>query len=218
MVEVNRAVAMALDFSCMEIVVKHIPEQDVEFCVWSDAAWANATEKKPQGGYVIAAVPSALRKGSWATCSPLRWKSFEQDRQVASTLGAELLTLSRAMAEAKWIRSLWSEAMNANYTLETNGKWSAQVPITACLDFKPVYDHIHCQLMTIKDKRLGIEMLLLKQDVESDHVVTRRVPTYQMLADSKTNCGAPVALLRRTIKAGKTVLIENDEIKWAAKK
>ena len=130
-VEDNRAVAMARDFASMEMVVKPIPEQEVEFCVWSDASWANATEKKSQGGYLIAAVHCGLRKGSWATVSPLQWKSYKQDRPVASTLGAELLALSRALAEAKWIRSLWSEAMNAGYTLETNDKWSAQVPITA---------------------------------------------------------------------------------------
>ena len=219
LIEVNRAVAMARDFCNMEVVVRHIPEQEVEFCVWSDASWANATEKKSQGGYVIAAVPSSLRKGSWATFSPLRWKSYKQDRQVASTLGAELLALSRALAEAKWVRSMWSEAMNANYTLETNDKWAVQIPITACLDSKPVYDHIHGQLMTIRDKRLAIEMLLVKQDVASDNVATRWMPTYQMLADSMTKCGAPMALLRRTIREGKTVLVEDDEIKrWAAKK
>ena len=100
LVEVNRAVAMARDFACMEVVVKHIPEQDVEFCVWSDASWANATEKKSQGAYVIAAVHSGLRKGTWATCSQLRWKSYKQERQVGSTLGAKLLALSRALAEA----------------------------------------------------------------------------------------------------------------------
>ena len=47
-------------------MVKPIPEQDVEFCVWSDALWANPTEKKSQRGYIMAAVPSALRKESWA--------------------------------------------------------------------------------------------------------------------------------------------------------
>ena len=68
LVEVNKAVAMARDFSCVGggEVVKPIPEQDVEFCVWSDALWANPTEKKSQRGYIIAAVPSALRKESWA--------------------------------------------------------------------------------------------------------------------------------------------------------
>ena len=94
-----------------------------------------------------------FESGFWSTFSPMRWRSYKQDRQVELTLGAELLVLSRATAEAKWIRSLWSEAMNAKYTLETHDKWSAQVPVTTCLESKPVYDHIHGQLMIIKDKR-----------------------------------------------------------------
>ena len=84
LVEVNRAVAMARDFACIEVIVRHIPEQEVEFCVWSDASWANATEKKSQGGYVIAAVHSSLRKGAWAVCSPLRWKSYLGRRATCS--------------------------------------------------------------------------------------------------------------------------------------
>ena len=78
---------------------------------------------------------------------------------------------------------------------------------------------MHGQLMTIRDKRLAIEMLLVKQDIASDNVVTKWVPTYQMLADGLTKCGAPTALLRRTIKEGRTILIEDDNIKrWAGKK
>ena len=61
-----------------------------------------------------------FESGFWSTFSPMQWKSYKQDRQVELTLGAELLVLSRAMAEAKRIRSLWSEAMNAKYTLETH--------------------------------------------------------------------------------------------------
>ena len=73
--------------------------------------------------------------------------------------------------------------------------------------------------MTIRDKRLAIEMLLVKQDVASDNVVTKWIPTYQMMADSLTKCNGPAGLLRRTFKEGKTVLIEDEEIKkWAGKK
>ena len=36
------------------------------------------------------------------------------------TLRAELLSLSRAMAEAKWLRSMWMESNHRGYTLEHN--------------------------------------------------------------------------------------------------
>ena len=106
-----------------------------------------------------------------------------------------------------------------NYTLQTNSKYAGQIPLTAVLDSRPVYDHIQGQVMTIRDKRLAIEVLLVKQDVAADNVVTTWVPTYQMMADSLTKCNSPAGLLRRTLKDANTVIVEDDEIKrWAGKK
>ena len=160
-------VAAARDYASMSIAVKPIAPGDLEFVAWSDASWANA---KCQGGYFISATSSAMRRGGWGPISPLRGKPYKQDRQVASTLGAELLSMSRAMAEAKWLRSMRMEANNRGYSLEENDKWSGQVPIT-------IFDHVQGQAMTIKAKRLAIEMLLVKKDVNKDNVSVRWVPT-----------------------------------------
>ena len=192
--------------------------EDVEIAVWSDASFANAAEKKSQGGYLIAATDSGLRKARWAPISPWRWRSFKQDRQVASTLGAELLTLSRAIAEAKWMRSMWTEATSVNYTLESDKERTLRMPITVCIDSRPAYDHLNGQVMTIKDKRLAIEMLLVKQDVEKENVQVRWLPTDQMLVDGLTKLGAPMELLRRVLREGRMILVENDEvIQWIGK-
>ena len=217
-VDVNKVIAMARDHASVEVVIRPLPVEDVEFCVWSDASWANATEKKSQGGYLVMATTPELRKGRWATVSPLRWRSYKQDRQVASTLGAELLSLSRAIAEAKWLRSMWTEANNKSYDLKNNDKWCNKIPITVCVDNKPVYDHLNGQVLTIKDKRLAVEMLLVKKDVAQDNVIVRWLPTYQMLADCLTKAGAPAALLRRTLREGRTIITEDDKIKTWTKK
>ena len=50
---------------------------------------------------MVCAVEKGLKENKWSKISPWRWRSFKQDRQIASTLGAELLTMSRAVAEAK---------------------------------------------------------------------------------------------------------------------
>ena len=98
MIEVNRLVALARDFSNTEIRVKYINPEHLEFAAWSDASFANAESMKSQGGYVICATDRRLRDNEWAVISPLRWRSYKQDRPVASTLGAELMTLSRTIA------------------------------------------------------------------------------------------------------------------------
>ena len=39
---------------------------------------------------------------------------------MASTLGAELLSASKAIAECKWVRSLWCEAVFGAYSIESD--------------------------------------------------------------------------------------------------
>ena len=173
LIEVNRLVAMARDHSGMEIVVKPLDPRTIEFASWSDASFANAEAWKSQGGYMICAVEPGLRLDDWSNLTPLRWRSYKQDRQVASTLGAELLTLSRTIAETKWVRSLWTEAMYGNYKMEEDQIWTSRIPITISVDSRPVFDHLNGQLMTINDKRLAIEMLLVKQNISRDGVSIR---------------------------------------------
>ena len=48
LIAVNTLVAVARDFAATEVCVKSIPLDQVEFCAWSDASWANACDKKSQ--------------------------------------------------------------------------------------------------------------------------------------------------------------------------
>ena len=122
------------------------------------------------------------------------------------------------MAEARWIRALWTEATVKNFSLKECETWSNRTAITVCLDSKPVYNLLRGQVLTIKDKRLAIEMVVVKQDVCKPNIVARWIRTYQMLADGMTKLGAPLGLLRKTLKEGRTELVEDDTIKrWAQK-
>ena len=57
----------------------------------------------------------------WGMGCPIRHEMEKlQAGQTHSTLGAELLLLSRGLAEARWVRSMWCEATNANYDLRKN--------------------------------------------------------------------------------------------------
>ena len=60
---------------------------------------------------------------------------------------------------------------------------SCNFPVVVAVDSKPVYDHVHSQVVTIRDKRIAIEMLLVKQDVQKKNIVLKWIPTYQMIAD-----------------------------------
>ena len=82
-----------------------------------------------------------------------------------------------------------------------------------------MFDHLHVQALTVKDKRLAIEMLLVRKEITKENVNIRWLPKFQMLADSLTKANAPTALLRRVLRENKVILIENDRIReWASKK
>ena len=57
LVEINKIVAQARDFSAMKLSVKLIPPEQVEFAAWSDASFANAAQWKSPGGYTVCVPP-----------------------------------------------------------------------------------------------------------------------------------------------------------------
>ena len=87
LVNINKIVSMVTDFSGLENRIKPINVTEFEFITWSDASFANAAEKKSQGGYIVCATQRSLRQDKWAMISPLRWRNFNQECQVTSTLG-----------------------------------------------------------------------------------------------------------------------------------
>ena len=54
--------------------------------------------------------------------------------------------------------------------------------------------------------------------MEKENIEARWIPTDQMLVDSLTKVGAPMCLLRRVLKEGRFVLVQNEEMqRWAGK-
>ncbi|CAE7255667.1 RE1 [Symbiodinium sp. CCMP2592] len=212
LIELNKLVSMAHDGREAHIWIKSIPVDQVQFCVLTDAAWANGKDCCSQAGYMVAACDHRLPAGEWGEFSVMRWKSYKQDRQTHSTLGAELLSLSRGLAEARWIRSMWCEATCAEYELQNDFEWSTRIPITAVIDCKPVYDHAQSATVAIKDKRMAIEMLLLKEDIGRFNVQLKWMATKQMIVDVLTKKGAPMNLFRKVVRDGWFILVEDEAV------
>ena len=194
LIDLNKLVSQAHDNNEAHVWIRHIPWKDVQFTMLSDASWANAMGCCSQAGYMIAACDSNLPSGKWGLFSVLRWRSYKQSRQMHSTLGAELLSLSRGLAEARWMRSMWCEAILQDHSLRDDEKWSCKIPITAVIDCKPVYDHVGGPCLAVKDKRVAIEMMLVKEDISRYNVSLRWMATKQMIVDVLTKRGAPQSL------------------------
>ena len=92
--------------STTRLKIKSIPLDQAVVAVTSDASWANCSDLHSQAAYMVMISHQDVSNDKWADVSPLRWKSWKLDRRTQSTLGAELMALSRALAEGDWIRSL----------------------------------------------------------------------------------------------------------------
>lgn len=63
LLQANQAVRRARQQSDLEIHVPFIPLEELSLCFWSDAAFANSTEMKTQGGWLVAFTSDKMRKG-----------------------------------------------------------------------------------------------------------------------------------------------------------
>ncbi|CAE7838462.1 GIP [Symbiodinium sp. CCMP2592] len=212
LIEANKLVSFCHDNCNAHVWIRSIPMEQVQFTMLSDAAWANAQGCCSQAGYMIAACTDDLPAGRWGLFSVMRWRSYKQDRQTHSTLGAELLSLSRGLAEARWLRSMWCEARFPEYNLRADHVWSCKIPITAVIDCKPVYDHVEGPVIAVKDKRVAIEMMLVKEDISKYNISLRWMATKQMIVDVLTKRGAPMGLFRNIMQRGEFVLVEDKEV------
>ena len=180
----NHAVAEARDHRITTVTVHPLPLQSLKLLVTADASWGTEPDLKSQGAYMVCATTSDIEDGGTCVVSPLTWKSQKQERAVSSTLAAELLTVSKGVAEATWMRQFFLETRNEGFAVEEIEKeW---IPIIAVTDNKPLYDHINGDHGICQDKRLAIEVLILRRDVHHLGVKLRWVDTKQMLVDCMT--------------------------------
>ena len=118
LIEANRLVGKIRDHSHVEIIIRNTPINNGSFLVATDASWANTEDLKSQAGYFVFFGTKQMIHGGKTCISPLRWKSYKQERHSQSTLGSELMSLARGVAEGNWLRSLMAEALNPKYCLE----------------------------------------------------------------------------------------------------
>ena len=86
------------------------------------------------------------------------------------------------------------------------------MPIMVAIDNKPIYDHVHRERVTVKDKRFAIDMLLVRDDIKNQSITVRCIDTKQMLSDTLTKLHATPDLNRSVFKSGRCILVEQKEV------
>ena len=116
--------------------------------------------------------------------------------------------LARAIAEGDWIRSLFAEALQSDYVLREDKMRRQHFEMVAITDNKPIFDHVQGDGVVVKDKRMAIDMLVVRADLKSQKIMLRWVDTRQMIVDALTKMNAKPDFLLFVLRYGRYVCVE----------
>ncbi len=224
LVYANQLIHRAKQYSGVEITVKRIDWERLSLCFHSDAGFANAKDNYTQGGYVVAFCSDELENNQASPWTPFTWKSMKLPRVVSSTLGAESQVFSMASAIGEWMSLMVSEARNGSFDLRQSLRTSmtadsdgiepsqSRVPVfgaikqsTGVTDCKSLFDHLNSVSSAAKcdDKRVAIDIAIIKQCMARTGLSVRWCPTQLQLADALTKDQQdPADLLRAALQIG----------------
>lgn len=207
----NQLVHRARRYSHVTMTVRDIPWDQLGICFHSDAGFANAK------AHVLAFVDDQLKNNQPSKWSPFAWKSYRLPRVVCSTLGAESQSFSTASALAEWMSLMVTEAKQGSYDLRDyvgvanpQGSPKLQKPrveavLTGITDCKSLYDSLTSMSSAMKcdDKRVAIDLAILRQCISRTGLEVRWCPTQLMIADGLTKDAMdPADLLRAVLDVG----------------
>eukprot|EP00435_Cladocopium_sp_Y103_P064168 s612_g25.t2 len=118
LLQANQAVRRARQQADFQIKVPYIAPDELTLCFWSDAAFANTTELKTQGGWIVAFTSNRMSKGEDVPVFCFAWKSYRLPRVVSSTLSGEAQAFATASGVCEWISLMVSEALDGVFSLE----------------------------------------------------------------------------------------------------
>ena len=115
------------------------------------------------------------------------------------------LPIRRASGVAEWVSLMVAEACHGALDLRNHAQVRDRIPIIGITDCKSLYDAIHSVSSPAKldDKRVAIDLAIIRQAKERTQMKVRWCPTELMLADSLTKDKAdPADLLRAALHYG----------------
>jgi hypothetical protein len=201
----NQLVHRTRQHADVSITVRDIPMSELAVAFHSDAGFANAGANKTQAGYILAFVNRKMNDDAESPWSPFAWKSYRMPRVVASTLAGEAQAFATASGTAEWVSLMLAEAKHGHIDLRQHTQITDRVPIIGVTDCKSLFDAVWSVSSPSKvdDKRVAIDLAIIRQAVERTKMSVRWCPTQLMLADSLTKDQAdPADLLRAALHHG----------------
>ena len=194
---------------------------DLRICLHTDAAFANAKKQGTQAGYLVGITTDEMQAGKPAPWSPCAWKSYRLKRVVGSTFAGESQVLTDGLGHAEWIACHLAEAKHHDFSLSKRDEFLSDFKLQAIVDCKSIYDHLqnYASPGSIGDKRVAIDLVIVRETLKRVGGLIRWVPTWLQLADAMTKESAEAMdLLRAALVSNKYHLSQESVMLDAAAK
>ena len=185
-----------------EVILRYPPIDLSSACFVSvtDASFASMRQGRSQSGGLILLADAAMGRGDTGSFGLISWKSTRQKRACRPTVGAELSSLSDGVDAADFVRGLWSEIAGAT---DVRLALSSAPDCHWVVDCKDLFDSLNKDASgsTSTEKRLTLELIILKEFLSRGHDRVHWIATDQMLADSLTKAMPSDYVLARLAEA-----------------
>ena len=105
------------------VKLPHIPIHQVRWATIQDASWANAAEDPSQGAFLVGATSPGPWNNFPSPFALLSHNSHCLKRKCSSTSAGETQVMSESLQEVEWIRWLFEELTNPNFSIV---EWAAR--------------------------------------------------------------------------------------------
>ena len=158
--------------------------------ILADAAWANRPDGSSTSGHLIVAARNAVSQGQQVPISLVSWSSRKIRQKVWSSPGAETQAFSTALEHSSLGRVFWDELNGDLAHLENLEEYPRGTSASALNDCKSLADALSNRGSTVsktsEDKRLAIELSMIRQSLKRDETSFQWVDNVYMAADVLT--------------------------------
>ena len=167
-----------------KIKIRSFPVEHLRFVGVHDAAHANLEGGASQQGHLMLAVHASI-----TNCRvPVSVLSWQSKRVVRCSLAAETCSMSTCQEHLDWMRTMWEQMTRGEFVLENHEQFLTARPSILVTDCKSLYDAIHKEgaAPASTDKRLAIELAIVKEKAVSGETDLRWIDARYQIADCPT--------------------------------
>ena len=200
----NSMVTKAQKAAHMTMRYVHVPLDELQVIGWCDAPFANVTDGRKkdndtplasQAGYMIGFAKKSDVEEGGGRLSMCMWKTHKIKRKVRSTLAAECAAANECLEASDLLRSHIVELLDGK-PLDRR-KWRQEVRRVSkslVTDSRSMFDFLNKRGSTPSDKRLRLDLEMIRDEIDDEGLRVKWVNTHQQLADALTKGSLDAAI------------------------